>query len=568
MLKEELDSPPQKFTDSVMESIRDEVEKGTSPVEKGKLFLKWVLTRVFDVSEDDADNQILDGANDEGIDAYLESTLEESNSIKLFQVKYGKSHKPEAILKFQQDLQNFLKKNPKEIKRADTQEIRCLIRDNKLDIEGVYVTNETVDLEGTDAFRVYGFQQIRNKLWDDITGLATGKIEKLKLNDYMIYKNTASGFISLKELAQFVSRTKKYIFESNVRKFLKSRTKVNRDLRDTLSNEPENVIFYNNGITIVVKKFRELPDKTLELEEPQIVNGAQTSSTIAEVLKNDPEVIGGIGITIINETSKATKNQITRFRNYQNAIKGKDLISLQKFHTSIHGQLRNLGYYYEQQAGSWLNMDDDEKGRYKGHPFFNQYLPSRFDGRIISKDAIQAMVAGIMQDPTSPYGSIGKFMPEGKKYGTIFNEKLQDDYRLLFYPYLVKAYGEKQFEHGKRGSEETTQEKKYARLLFVTAYFRILRDFILDDKPELKNKPSLLDPYFKDVETNKRLLEFTDKILQHYFVQAEVIHKEKMTLHTFFAHYAWMDELQDKFISYVKRNLKEIKQIKRSFKMN
>jgi len=469
LLEQELDRPPQKFIDSVRESIAEEVEKGENSVEKGKLFLKWALTKLFDASEDDADNQILDGANDEGIDAYLETAAEESDYITLFQCKYGKSHKPEAILKFQDDVQKFLKKKPKDIIKEDTREIRRLIRDKKLEIESVYVTNENVDFEGTENFKVFGFQQIVKKLWDDITGLATGKIEKIKFHDYMIYSNTLTGIISLQEVAHFVNRSKKYIFESNVRKFLKGRTKVNRNLKETLNNEPENILFYNNGITIVVKEFKELSDNTIELIEPQIVNGAQTSSTIAEVLRDDPEIVGEIEIIIINETAKATRNQITRFRNSQNAVKGKDLISLEKFHTSIHGQLKNLGYYYEQQAGSWLNMDETEKRQYTGHSTFNDYLPKKHQGKILAKDAIQAMVAGIIQDATTPYGSVGRFMPEGKNYPEVFNDRLPDDYRLLFYPYLVKAYSEKEFEYGKRDSE--VLEKKYARPLLLYLMF-------------------------------------------------------------------------------------------------
>jgi hypothetical protein len=281
--------------------------------------------------------------------------------------------------------------------------------------------------------------------------------------------------------------------------------------------------------------------------------------------RNDPEIRGDISITIINQTAKASRNQINRFRNSQNAVKGKDLISLQNFHTSIHGQLNNLGYFYEQQAGSWLNMTDYEKAKYGGNPIFNEYLDKEPGMKIGAKDAIQAMVAGITQDPTTPYGSISKFMPEGKHYADVFTDKLSDDYRLLFYPYLVKAYAEKEFNYGSRNSE--IQEKKYARLLFITAYFRIMQDFLLDDVTDWKMQPQVLDPYFKDFETNKKLLEFTNKMLDHYFVQAESIHKGKMTLHTFFAKYAWIEELQDKFISYVRRNERELKEIKKQFKI-
>ena len=564
MAEQEQEKPPKRFIDSVKQSIKEEVEQATSSVDKGHLFLKWVLTKVFDASEDDADNQIVNGANDQGIDAFLEAEGGEGGLMKLFQVKYGKSHKREAIFKFKEDVQKFLKMKPREILRKDLQDILINIRDKKLEVEAVYVTDQEEDFNDTETLKVYGFQQLVDKLWDELTAPADGKVDKIKLEKYIKYDNTILGVVSLGELAHFVNRTRRYIFESNIRKFLKGKTKVNRNLRETLSEEPENVFYYNNGITLVVKKFKELEDSMIELVEPQIVNGAQTSSTIAEELRMDPDVKGSISISIINESTKTTRNQITRFRNSQNAVRGKDLISLEKFHTSIHGQLKNLGYYYEQQAGSWLNMNDEERNRHQGNTIFNNYLSKKSAGyKIVAKDAIQAMVAGIIQDPTTPYGSVGKFMPEGKHYPDVFNDRLADDYRLLFYPYLVKSYSEKEFGYGKRDVEPN--EKKYARLLFVTAYFRILKDYILRETDDIKKDPKILDPIFKDFDTNKRLLKLTDEILNHFFVVVEDSHKDKMTLHTFFAKYVWGEPLQKKFISLANRN-KELNDVKRSFK--
>ena len=97
----------------------------------------------------------------------------------------------------------------------------------------------------------------------------------------------------------------------------------------------------------------------ITLFEPQIVNGAQTSKTISDSFRLFDDIPGEILVTIIKETDRTTRNDITRFRNSQNAVKGKDLIALDKFHTGIRGQLSQLGYYYEQQA-----LYDNSKGNY------------------------------------------------------------------------------------------------------------------------------------------------------------------------------------------------------------
>jgi AIPR protein len=92
----------------------------------------------------------------------------------------------------------------------------------------------------------------------------------------MTLDNTVFGSISLCELGQLVLRTKKYIFQSNIRKFLPVKTKVNKSVRNTLLDEPDKIFYYNNGITIVVKDFKLIGNE-LKLISPQKVNGAQTS---------------------------------------------------------------------------------------------------------------------------------------------------------------------------------------------------------------------------------------------------------------------------------------------------
>lgn len=525
------------------------------------------MTRLFDVSEDEIVNQITDGKDDMGIDAWIkvEDESGEGGIIQLFQAKYGKSHQDSEILQFKEDVSKFLKMNPKDVPRRDMQELLMMIKKENLE-EVYYVTDQKVDFKSTSKLKVYGFNQIIRKLWDDITGLPRGSIAKLRLEKLMEYDHSIIGVVSLNELANFVNNTKSYIFESNIRKFLQHKTKVNRVLRETLQNDPKSVFYYNNGVTIVVKNFKTNGNE-IELNEPQIVNGAQTSSAIADVLLTDPNTKGSTLISIITESSQATRENITRFRNSQNAVKGKDLISLNVFHTRIRGQLKQFGYYYEQQAGAWLNMNKDEKAHYTGHVIYNKYLPDDHDKRIIAKDAIQVMVAGIFQEPAKPYSSIARYMPDGKNYDEVFNSKLEEDYRLLLYPYLVKSYGEKEFGYGRVDVEP--EQRRYARLLFVTAYFKILMDYILKkEMDDIKKDPQLLEPYFKDFETNKRLLKFTDGVLKYYFSRARTyLEQNKVpTWHNFFSRHVWNESLQADFKSFVIDNKNELKEIQRSFR--
>ncbi|MGH9879570.1 MAG: AIPR family protein, partial [Nitrososphaerales archaeon] len=344
----------------------------------------------------------------------------------------------------------------------------------------------------------------------------------------------------------------------------------NKQLRETLVKEPEEVFYYNNGITIVVADFEELGNKSIKLHAPQIVNGAQTSATIADVVGGDPNIKGSIQITIIKEDVRATRNNITRYRNSQNAVKGRDLISLERFHDSISLQLEQLGYYYEQQAGAWIALNEKQQASYKGNEIFNKYLPQNHDKRIPASDAIQAMAAALEQDPAKPYGSVSKYMPGGTEYHKIFEEgKLDDNYRLLLYPYLIKSYCEKEFSYGSK--KANMDEKKYARLLFITAYFQALTEHIMDDKVDIKKNPNVLDKHFTNYESNQKLLKLTDEILDEFFehtlsIRQDEDGRDKMTLHNFFARHVWGLEARQVLKSVIKRKREKLREIKESFK--
>jgi len=568
LLKEEEVGSKSHFADTVKQSIDEEVTKASNSKEKGDCFVEWVITRLLDASADEIRNQITDGKDDEGIDAWIKPEVESENGgvIQLIQCKYGESHDDSKILKFQDDVDKFLQARVEDIPRQDMKRLHQMIIKENLEPELYYITDKKTDFKTqTSKFNIFGIEQIVDKLWDEIVRIPKNVKETINLEELLPYKDTIVGVIQLSELRKFVQKTKSYIYESNIRKYLQ-RTKINKGLKKTLENEASNVFFFNNGITIVAKNF-EINGNEVKLEEPQIVNGAQTSQTIYEYLPLITDVIGSIQLIIIKESNETTRKDITQFRNSQNAVKGKDLISLQNFHTGIRAQLKNFGYYYEQQAGAWLYMEPSERSSYKGHDDYRSYLPTIGDNKIQAKDAIQAMVAGIFQNPTQPYSSIASFMPNGRHYPHVFDSKLKEDYRLLLYPYLVKSYGE---SLGYGDTEAKPEQKRYARLLFVTAYFKILFEYILKkDMDEIKQNPELMEPIFKDYGNNKRLLTLTDNAMEFYFHNARTYfrdHDEIITWHNFFSKHAWNDELKKDFKSFLIDKKDEINDIKNNFK--
>jgi len=551
--------PLEGFSENICESIHDHVESAKSDVEKGNNFLQWILTRIYEATEDDAADAIVDGANDLGIDAYLPVDFSE-NKIRLFQSKYGSSHSTEAIIKFKNDVKRLVERDITKM-RPELARLVTTIREKNLKIECCYVTNQEVEYED-DEIEIIDINEIIQKLWDRIKKPAAGKKSSIKLEKMLRHGNTILGILKLHELTEFVTRNRDYVFESNIRQWMQFKTSVNKGLRETLQTDPDKFFYYNNGITIVVSEFEEQDGNKIVLHAPQIVNGAQTSNSILDHAKRTRNMTGSMTVTIIKADDEQDQNNITKYRNSQNSVRGKDLVSLMDFHKSIKSQLKNNGYFYEIQAGSFDSKTKSEQAEFNGDITYNNYLPENHKKVIVAKDAIQALVSGIEQRPTEAYSSPAQFLPRGSKYDEVFNENLKDDYKLLLYPYLVKEFAKKTLRYGKRGGHKT---KRYATLFYVAVYFRILHKKILETKGDFKLDITKLEPVFHSFKLNSRILRLADVIVTKFLEDTVVDDEIELanTKHNFFSQHVWNDAMLRVVDKKIKHEEDEIESIKK-----
>ncbi len=551
--------PLDGFAENIQDNIHDHAENSKSEVEKGKNFLQWVLTRVFEATEDDAADAIIDGANDLGIDAYLPVDFSD-NTLRLFQSKYGTSHSLEAIAKFKEDSKRLLGKDIAKM-RPELAQLVTKIKEKNLKIKCCYVTDQKV--EYSDEFvEILDIDKIIQKLWDRIKKPAAGKKSSIKLERMLRHNNTILGILKLRELTDFVGKNREYVFESNIRQWMQFKTTVNKGLRETLQNNPGKFFYYNNGITIVVSDFEDLGDNLIKLYAPQIVNGAQTSNSIVDHAKRTKNMNGSMTVTIIKADDEQEQNNITKYRNSQNSVRGKDLVSLMDFHKSVKSQLKNCGYFYEIQAGSFDTKTKSKQSEYQGDSTYNKYLPDNHKKVIVAKDAIQVLVAGIEQRPTEAYSSPAQFLPRGRKYDDVFNDNLKDDYKVLLYPYLVKEYAKKVLKYGKKGGHKT---KRYATLFYVAVYFRIINKKILETKGDFKSDVVKLEPIFRSFKLNSRILKITDivvtKFLEDTIVEDEI--ELANTKHNFFSQHVWNDTMLRVLDKKIMREEEEILSLKK-----
>jgi hypothetical protein len=560
LVQENSNQPLEGFSKNIRESIKEYAENAKSEVEKGHNFLQWILTRVYEATEDDAADAIVDGANDLGIDAYLPVDFSD-NKIRLFQSKYGTSHSKEAITKFKEDVKRLLKSDVTKM-RPELAHLVTKIKDKNLKVECCYVTDQEVEFENEKSFEVIDVNEIIHRLWGRIKKPAAGKKSTIKLEKMLRHENTILGILKLRELTEFISKNRDYVFESNIRQWMQFKTTVNKGIRETLQNVPNKFFYYNNGITVVVSNYEEIGNNSILLHAPQIVNGAQTSNSILDRAKRTHNLDGSITVTIIKADDEEDQNNITRYRNSQNSVRGKDLVSLMDFHKSIKSQLQNSGYFYEIQAGSFDTKTKSQQLELKGDVIYNKYLPENHKKVIVAKDAIQALVAGIEQRPTESYSSPAQFLPRGSKYDEVFNEKLEDEYRLLLYPYLVKEFAKVTLKYGKKGGHKT---KRYATLFFVAVYFRILQKKILETKGDFKTDISKLEPVFRSFKLNSRILKLADIVVTKFLEDTVVDDEMEIanTKHNFFSHHVWNDAMLRVVDKKIRQEEEEIESIKK-----
>lgn len=170
------------------------------------------------------------------------------------------------------------------------------------------------------------------------------------------------------------------LLEANVRSFLSAAGKVgdvNAGIRDTLRDDPEHFMAYNNGIVIVADEAKFGADTKgveglLWLKGLQIVNGGQTTASIYFTKKKFPttdisRVRVPAKIIILNSTDSASEERliadISKFANTQNSVKVSDLSANKPFHVEVEKLALSTycpdgvsRWFYERAAGSYNTL--------------------------------------------------------------------------------------------------------------------------------------------------------------------------------------------------------------------
>lgn len=150
----------------------------------------------------------------------------------------------------------------------------------------------------------------------------------------------------------------KYFFDSNIRDYQGS-VEVNSGIKETLltSSPCEDFWWLNNGVTITASDAL-FSSKILQIEEPQIVNGLQTSFEIFNYFKVN-KIDGekrNVLIRVVKTKDEKSRLRVIKATNSQTNIPPASLRATDPIHRDIEDFLIAKGYYYDRRKNYHKNQ--------------------------------------------------------------------------------------------------------------------------------------------------------------------------------------------------------------------
>lgn len=362
-----------------------DVIDGHNEEEQNNLFLTrsfaaYSLQMLAGASVETAAMAVVDGRDDNGIDAIYFDKKEKI--LWLVQSKWIKSGQGEPETgdtnKFKTgvvDLIDFELSRFNTKVQAKQQEIEEALNDFEVKI------NIVLAYTGTDSFSTHNQRIIDDmlELVNDSSEIASferftlsqahkslaGIIEGQPIKAEIAIENWGKveipykaiyGSVNGSSFAQLWSQYRSRLFSENIREFL-GKSSVNDEIKNTITNEPDNFFYYNNGVTILCQNFTKKPivvgrdTGQFEINDLKIVNGAQTVGSIGSVYEQNPEAVESISVFVkiisLENCESDFANNVTQKTNTQNKIEKRDFVSLDPQQERLQTELALDGITYQ-----------------------------------------------------------------------------------------------------------------------------------------------------------------------------------------------------------------------------
>lgn len=343
-----------------------------------RAFSGFVLHKMLNLGIADAAQSVVDDFDDNGIDAiHYEAT---SKTLYLIQTKFEATKlfdEPDAI-RFRNGTEYLLGQQYKRfnvnVQRRKEELDDAFDEAEKIKLVVAYVgsgfsvharnalTALTEDEEHHEAARLqadieeYGPDKVQaDLLAEQSVGVVNDSLVLSKWQHIGGHRDTHIGVALVSDLVALHKKHKKALYERNIRYFLGSReSDVNKSIQDTLRTAPDEFFYLNNGVTALADLV-EAPqgtkaNKRLRLRGLSVINGAQTISSAAEFVAQNPLCdisTAKVLVTIIKADSEGKFGRsVTRARNHQNPVSTGNFASLDPRQEELRRELAYLNFSY------------------------------------------------------------------------------------------------------------------------------------------------------------------------------------------------------------------------------
>lgn len=463
----------QIILNTLLEQQKENLDSSLKEDDYFHLFVTEQILKNFELSYDELQEGIVDNGGDGGIDSiytFVNSELIQRDSefidgkrnsiidVYIIQSKNSNGFGESAIEKCvssANDLFNFAKTidNLRTVYNNDLLTNVDVFRKQYLHLASkfpilkfhYFYASKGVEVHDNVTRKVENLREIINNHFDkaeiNFEFLTAGKLidlsrrEQIKTKGITLLDNPIStqdgGYIAiapLKNYFDFISDENgdliKYFFDSNIRDYQGS-VEVNSGIKETLATNTSSEDFWwlNNGITITASD-ATFASKKLQIEEPQIVNGLQTSFEIYNYFRthNSDNEIRNVLVRVVKTKDEKSRLKVIKATNSQTNIPPASLRATDPIHRDIEDYLLAKGYYY-----------DRRKNYHK-----NQLRPIN---KIISIPFLAQIVMGVLQQkPDYARARPSTIIKNNSDYEGIFNTNIPIElyYKLIFIHQVVE----------------------------------------------------------------------------------------------------------------------------------
>ena len=216
----------------------------------------------------------------------------------------------------------------------------------------------------------------------------------IKVKNYSSIYDSFLTYFSGSFLEKIYDKFGTRLLERNVRVFLQTKGNINKSIQETIANQPDFFLAYNNGLTITCDELESSNDRIgieviTRINDFQIVNGGQTIASLWHAKRKNKDVdldriqvIAKINLLKDKTHTETLASNISRYSNSQNKVSNSDrsgdseyFRSLEKLSKAIstpESVPNNPGtkWFFERMRGGYA----EEKNRKSGLAEINRFL--------------------------------------------------------------------------------------------------------------------------------------------------------------------------------------------------